>query len=117
MRDWLPAEVQETDVLRAGSNLPDESSDTVATTTTLTSPVGFMSDKASSPGLVVEAYCTFNGWIVRIEYPTQELGWIYRPDLGGHSLHRWEWGNVLVLLVTRLVMARGNADKRGWRRW
>ena len=56
--------------------------------------------------LLIEVFCTFNGWIVRIEYPSQQNGWTYRADLGGHSQHHWEYGNIMIL------MARHSTDGR-----
>eukprot|EP00966_Prymnesium_polylepis_P211146 4889700-Prymnesium_polylepis.1 len=47
------------------------------------------SPSAAKQLLLIEVFRTFNGWIVRIEYPSAENGWSYRADLGGHSHHRW----------------------------
>lgn len=56
--------------------------------------------------LLIEVFCTFNGWIVRIEYPTQDNGWTYRADLGGHSHHRWEYNSVLILMARHSTCGR-----------
>ena len=56
--------------------------------------------------LLIEVFCTFNGWIVRIEYPTTQNGWTYRADLGGHSQHRWEFGNVMILMARHSTCGR-----------
>ena len=60
----------------------------------------------SSQLLLIEVFCTFNGWIVRIEYPTPQNGWTYRADLGGHSQHRWEFGNIMILMARHSTCGR-----------
>lgn len=44
----------------------------------------------------VETYCRPSMLMVEIEYPNQRNGWVYRPDVGGPSLHRWERGGLLL---------------------
>lgn len=56
--------------------------------------------------LLIEVFCTFNGWLVRIEYPSVENGWSYRADMGGHSMHRWEYGNVMILMARHSTCGR-----------
>lgn len=56
--------------------------------------------------LLIEVFCTFNGWIVRIEYPSEENGWSYRADLGGHSTHRWDFSNVMILMARHSTCGR-----------
>ena len=63
------------------------------------SPSTPCSSPSGSQLLLIEVFCTFNGWIVRIEYPSSQNGWTYRADLGGHSQHRWEFGNVMILMA------------------
>ena len=64
------------------------------------------SSPSGSQLLLIEVFCTFNGWIVRIEYPTAQNGWTYRADLGGHSQHRWEFGNVMILMARHSTCGR-----------
>ena len=49
----------------------DETSRETSFTSTVASPCG-------SQLLLIEVFCTFNGWIVRIEYPTPQNGWTRR---------------------------------------
>lgn len=60
----------------------------------------------ASGAFLIEVFCTFNGWIVRLEYPSNDNGWSYRADLGGHSQHRWEYGNVLILMARHSTCGR-----------
>lgn len=56
--------------------------------------------------LLIEVFCTFNGWIVHIEYPSTENGWSYRADLGGHAHHRWEYSNLMILIARHSTCGR-----------
>ena len=76
--------------------------------------------------LVVEAFCTFNAAIVHIDYPVAENGWSYRPDLGGHSLYRWDLGSDVCLVARHSTCSKAmrprdkpcrNCEmKKTWRR-
>jgi hypothetical protein len=111
-------------VLRSSSNL-SELSITSSTPTTLAPSASFPNlldvqsplpeDKpmpmvvgrpAPKQLLLIEVFCTFNGWIVRIEYPSEENGWCYRADLGGHSSHRWDFSNVMILMARHSTCGR-----------
>ena len=79
-----------------------------------------------TPSLVVEAFCTFNVTLVHIEYPTAENGWLYRPDQGGHSSHRWDLGRDVCIVAKHSTCAkamrpkekpcRNCENKKRWRR-
>lgn len=56
--------------------------------------------------LLIRAFCTFNSFIVEIEYPRTSNGWVFRDDLGGHSLCRWDYGNVMILLARHSTCSR-----------
>ena len=83
--------------------------------------------KIASPTVMIEAFCMFDCRIIQIEYPTAENNWIYRPELGGHSLHRWDLdGEEACMLAkhstcSKAMRPRGklcrNCDmKKTWRR-
>ncbi len=126
-------------VPRSGSNLSQLSLASNASTVQFdatsredsftSSAVAPLSSVPSSPRgdqlLLIEVFCTFNGWIVRIEYPTAQNGWTYRADLGGHSQHRWEFGNVMILMARHSTcgravfprdLCRNCVMKTAWRR-
>ena len=76
--------------------------------------------------LVVEAFCTFNAAVVHIDYPESENGWVYRPELGGHSLHRWDLSDQVCIVARHSTCAKAmrprdkpcrNCEmKKTWRR-
>ena len=80
----------------------------------------------ATPSLVIEAFCTFNASLVHIDYPGTENGWTYRPDLGGHSMHRWDLGNDVCLVARHSTCSKAmrprskpcrNCEmKKTWRR-
>ena len=47
----------------------------------------------------VQAFCTFNCMAVVIEYPREHNGWVYRPECGGHSQHRWDLRNAVSVVA------------------
>jgi hypothetical protein len=55
----------------------------------------------------VEAYCTFNMWLVRIPFPVADDGWVYQADLGGLSQHRWDFNNTLSIMLRHTTCTRG----------
>ena len=61
--------------------------------------------------LRIQAFCTFNGWIVTIAYPSESVGWIYRADMGGHSQHRWEYADALILTARHSTCIRAMIPK------
>ena len=79
-----------------------------------------------SGSLVIEAFCTFNAAVVHIDYPESENGWVYRPDLGGHSLHRWDLSDQVCIVARHSTCAKAmrprekpcrNCEmKKTWRR-
>lgn len=75
--------------------------------------------------LVVECFCTFNAALVHIDYPASDNGWVYRPDHGGHSSHRWDLaGDVAIVAkhstcskaMRTKVPCRNCEMKKTWRR-
>lgn len=58
------------------------------------------------PAMTIQAFCTFNGWFVKLQYPNEGNGWSYRADLGGQSVHRWEYGNSIVLMARHSTCGR-----------
>ena len=62
------------------------------------SPSSFSGIDAEEP-FYVQAFCTFNGMAVIIEYPREHNGWVYRPEYGGHSQHRWDMRNALSVVA------------------
>lgn len=79
---------------------------TASTITADTSDLCFSPSIDVSMNLIIEVFCTFNGWLVRIDYPSIEQGWTYRPELGGHSQHRWDYGNVMMLMARHSTCGR-----------
>ena len=47
----------------------------------------------------VEAFCTFNNMSIVLEYPREYNGWVYRPEVGGHSQHRWDMANAVSVIA------------------
>lgn len=47
----------------------------------------------------VKAYCRFTHELVRVRFPTDANGWLYRIDLGGTSQHRWDHSGILNMVV------------------
>ena len=47
----------------------------------------------------VNAYCRFTHEFVRVKFPTDANGWLYRVDLGGTSQHRWDHSGILNMVV------------------
>jgi hypothetical protein len=97
---------------RSDSNL------STATTISNSSPVsGF---------IVIEAFCTFNAVVVHLDYPESDNGWVYRPELGGHSLHRWDLADQVCIVARHSTCAKAmrprekacrNCEmKKTWRR-
>lgn len=99
---------------------PPRSDSNLSTVTTVSnsSPVsGF---------IVIEAFCTFNAVVVHLDYPESENGWVYRPELGGHSLHRWDLADQVCIVARHSTCAKAmrprekpcrNCEmKKTWRR-
>ena len=80
----------------------------------------------AKPRIIIEAFCVFNSAVVHIAYPTSQQGWVYRADLGGHSLHRWDLGDSTCIVARhstcskamrpRDTPCRNCIMKKTWRR-
>lgn len=82
---------------RSGSELSVSSDTSVATVATLATV---------TPTSLIKAFCTFNGYFLYMQYPSDSNGWSYRADIGGNSQHRWEWGDAITLMVRHSTCAR-----------
>lgn len=103
--DGVPRSASTLSEMSLASSVPT----TLATSTSFPNLLDVQSPTVTSAPnelLLIEVFCTFNGWIVRIEYPSVESGWTYRADMGGHSQHRWEFGNVMILLARHSTCGR-----------
>ena len=60
----------------------------------------------AKPRIIIEAFCVFNSAVVNIAYPTSQQGWVYRADLGGHSLHRWDLGDNTCIVARHSTCAK-----------
>ena len=47
----------------------------------------------------VKAYSRFTHELVRVRFPMDANGWLYRIDLGGTSQHRWDHSGILNMVV------------------
>ena len=81
---------------RTGSGLSDSSASSLAS-----SPLPPLRFNDNTSDLVgeVKAYCRFTHELVRVRFPTDANGWLYRVDLGGTSQHRWDHSGVLNMVV------------------
>ena len=77
--------------------------------------------------LIVEpilVFCLASQKMLEIDYPTTMNGWVYRSDICGPSLHRWDYGDLFVLcgrhstcnhaVVPRQALCRTCSNKH-WR--
>ena len=81
---------------RTGSGLSDSSASSLAS-----SPLPPLRFNDTTSDLVgeVKAYCRFTHELVRVRFPTDSNGWLYRVDLGGTSQHRWDHSGILNMVV------------------
>lgn len=74
-------------------------SDSVSTVAIPSPSLSMLSDMDVDEPFYVQAFCTFNGMAVVIEYPREHNGWVYRPEYGGHSQHRWDMRNAVSVVA------------------
>ena len=58
-------------------------------------------------GRVVRAFCRPHMLMVELMYPDELSGWVYRQEIGGPSVHRWEYGDGILLTSRHSTCTKG----------
>ena len=80
---------------RTCSGLSDSSASSLASSSLPSFSFNTTSDLVGE----VKAYCRFTHELVRVRFPMDANGWLYRIDLGGTSQHRWDHSGILNMVV------------------
>lgn len=74
-------------------------------------PCGDSNLQGAKKQQLIDVFCTFNSWVVRIEYPRPGR-WRYCTEAGGYFHHMWDFESGVMRLVSRRNTCRSSVLPR-----